>query len=57
MVGEVVVGDGDVIGGFDGTDEVGGAICKVQVVKPHVGGSEDADGATIRAQAVAIVCG
>lgn len=57
MVGEVVVGDGDVIGGFDGTDEVGGAICQVQVVKPHVGGSEDADGATIRAQAVAIVCG
>lgn len=57
MVGEVVVGYSDVIGSFNGADEVGGAICQVEVVEPHVGGSEDADCATIRTQAVAIVCG
>lgn len=55
VIGEVAIGDGDERGRFDGTDQIGGAMREEQVIQPHISSSEDANGAPVRAQAMAIM--
>lgn len=57
MIGEVAVRNRDESRSFNSTDQIGGAMRKKQMIQPDIRGSEDADGAPIRPQAIAIMRG